>query len=76
MADADGWRALGCAILLRAWRDAAHGNGHSSDARLFLDSDGARWLVALMDLDGQLVDDIKATLPPAAWVQLALSLEV
>lgn len=70
------WRALGCAILLRAWRDAAHGNGHSSEARQFLTGDGARWLVALLDLDSQIVDDIRAELPKAMWEQLALDLEV
>ena len=70
------WQALGCAILLRAWRDAAHGNGHSSEARQFLNGDGARWLVGLLDLDGGLVDEIRAELPPVLWVQLALNLEV
>jgi hypothetical protein len=71
----DGWRALGCAILLRAWRDAAHGNGHSSEARAFLESDGAAWLIALLDLDSQIMDNIRAELPPVLWVQLALALE-
>ena len=85
----DGWQRLGCAILWRAWKDAHSTNGWkdareaglspgltlSDDARAFLQSDGARWLIALLDLDGGIVDDIRAELPPVLWEQLALSLE-
>ena len=65
-----GWRALGCAVLVRAWRDTHDRNGAKAaraagispdiglagDARLFLESDGARWLVALLDLDPAGID--------------------
>lgn len=85
-----GWQRLGCAILWMAWKDAHSTNGWreareagispgvtlSGDARLFLESDGAAWLIALLELDCQIVDDLRAQLPPVLWEQLALSLEV
>ena len=60
------WRHLPCAVLLRAYRDTASTNGDKAareaglppgvalaqDARAFLESDGAAWLVAALDLDG------------------------
>ena len=75
-----GWRRLGCAILLRAWRDAHTRNGHQAarklglppgatlagDARAFLASEGARWLVAALDLDQAGFEHALAELPPAA----------
>jgi hypothetical protein len=83
------WRRLGCAVLLRAWRDAHNRNGHKAareiglpvgvtlagDARAFLESDGALWLAALLELDAGIVDDIRAELAPAEWRQLALVLK-
>jgi hypothetical protein len=47
----NGWRRLAVAVLLRAYKDAAHGNGHSQEARRFLAGDGTRWLALALDLD-------------------------
>ena len=60
-----GWRRLGAAVLVRAWRDVHNTNGHKAareagfpygislagDARSFLNGNGARWLVAVLDID-------------------------
>jgi hypothetical protein len=67
----DGWRALACAVLLRAHKDAMDGNGHSQDARCFLGSDGARWLAVALDLDPAGLDHALGELPAAKWKQLS-----
>ena len=60
-----GWRRLSCAVLVRALLDTRSKNGAKAareaglppgltlagDARSFLRSDGARWLVLALDLD-------------------------
>lgn len=69
------WRRLGCAVIWRAWLDAKSGNGQSSDARLFLESDGAAWLLGLLELPPALAQAIAGELPPACWVQLAMELD-
>jgi len=46
-----GWRRLGCAILLRAYKDAVAGNGYSGEARQFLASPAAWSIVKLLGLD-------------------------
>ncbi len=51
MPELAGWRRLGCAILLRAYKDAAAGNGHALEARQFLASPAARGIVKLLGLD-------------------------
>ena len=85
-----GYRRLACAVLWRAWADAHSTNGTKAareagiprgvsladDARAFLESDGAGWLLALLELDGRILDGIRAELPRASWEQLALNLEV
>ncbi len=72
--DLAGWRRLGCAILLLAYRDAHEGNGHSQDARRFLAGDGARRLVAWLELDAGGLAVALQDLPPPAYEQLALPL--
>lgn len=85
-----GYRRLACAILLRAWADCHSTNGAkwakeagiypatlAGDARAFLESDGAAWLVAVLDdLDPRALDRLRATFPPAEWGQLPFDLEV
>ena len=82
----DGYRRLGCAILLRAWSDCYNTNGDKAaraagipvvvglagDARAFLQSDAAQWLVAVLDLDRAGLDRALGELPPAEWSQLRL----
>jgi len=72
--DLPGWRRLGCAILLLAYRDAHEGNGHSQDARQFLAGPGARRLVAWLELDAGGLAVALQDLPPPAYEQLALPL--
>ena len=81
--DLDGWQALGCAILARAFDDAVCTNGHKAaqelglppgvgladDARHFLAGDGARLLWSLLDLDPGESDRRLAAVPRAAHVQ-------
>lgn len=66
------WRALACEILLLAFRDVRRGNGHSADARSFLDSDGARWLVTSLDIDEGALRSALAALPAPTWSQMEL----
>ncbi len=86
----DGWRALGCAVLLRAWSDTRNNNGHKAareagiptgitlaqDARSFLHGDGARWLVAALDLDQDGLDHALDGMPRPEFEQLTLPWEV
>ncbi len=72
--DLAGWRRLGCAILLLAYKDAREGNGHSQDARQFLAGDGARRLVAWLDLDAAGLAVALGDLPAPTWEQLTLPL--
>jgi hypothetical protein len=83
-----GWRALGCAVLLQAHKDAQSTNGDkaareaglppgvtlSSDARQFLASGGAAWLCAALDLDPRAPAQAVGNLPPPDYEQMALSL--
>ena len=69
-----GWRRLGCAVLVRAWRDTHSTNGDkaareaglpkgttlAADARQFLESDGARGLVLALDLGPEGLDRVLA----------------
>ena len=64
------WRHLGCAILTRALRDAADGNGYSGEAIEFLKSHGARHLVELMDLEPALLKMATERLPPPMQPEL------
>lgn len=69
----DNWRALACAVVIRAHKDAVAGNGHSFEARSWLAGDGARWLVALLDdLDVAGLGHALARLPSPTYEQLAL----
>lgn len=84
--DLDGWQALGCAILARAFEDAHQARGHrdaraagyppgvslADGARHFLDGDGARQLWALLGLDPAELDRRLAMLPRATCIQPAL----
>ena len=67
-----GWRRLGCKILVQAYRDAAEGNGHSTDARRWLASGGAVDLVQLLELDRAGLESALAGLPAPAGEQLQL----
>ena len=86
-AEVIGWRRLACAVIVQACRDAHNTNGHqaagglglppgqslSDDAKNFLHSSGADWLVSLLDdldLDG--LERLRAEVSPAEWVQCAL----
>ena len=74
---AEGYRRLACAVLVQAYRDSLNPDGHrvtrvagstfgvtsAEEARSFLQADGARWLVALLDLDPTLLDYALAKLP-------------
>jgi len=68
----ESWRRLGCAVLTRAYKDAAHGNGHSQEARHWLAGDDARWWVGLLDLDPAGLDYALAGLPLPDYEQLRL----
>jgi hypothetical protein len=68
----DGWRRLACAILLRAVRDAADGNGHSWEARQWLGGPAARELVSLLDLDPAGLDRVLAGVPRPRYEQPSL----
>jgi len=69
----DPWRALGCAILLRAYHDAlAGGPLAGAEARRWLAGDGGRLLAAALDLDPGGLDRALACLPRPAAEQLAL----
>lgn len=46
-----GWRRLAAAVLLQAVEDARNGNGHSAEARAFLQGAEAGDLVLALDLD-------------------------
>ena len=77
-------------MVLQAWRDCHNTNGAKAareagispgvglagDARLFLESDGAAWLLALLELDAGTIDEIRSVLPPVKWRQLPLFVEV
>jgi hypothetical protein len=90
VSEAAAWQRLALAVLVRAWADAHSTNGAKAarelglspgvgladDARLFLESDGAAWLLALLEMDGTLIERIRHELPPLEWRQLALGLEV
>jgi len=65
------WRQLGCAILLRAVKDAKSANGHSHDARRFLAGPG-RDLVSALGMDAGGVDDLLAGLPEPVQMELDL----
>jgi hypothetical protein len=80
------WRRLGCAVLVQAWRDAHNTNGAraaaelglpagltlAGDARAFLQSDGAAWLVLALDLDPAGLDQALGGLRPSKWGQLRI----
>lgn len=74
--DLDGWRALGVAILAQAVADYESGAGRiGTDARQWLGSTGARWLVAALDLDPAAeckINEWIDALPGAAYQQAAL----
>lgn len=66
------YRALGCAILLQAVHDARSGNGKGAEARAWLASDSARWLVHALDLDVAGLDFALSGLPGPRCEQLPL----
>ena len=88
MTDPEGqaWRRLGCAVLLRAWADCHNTNGDrdaralglprgltlAGDARAFLQSPGARWLVLALELDPEGLDHALGGLGPSEVGQLRL----
>lgn len=73
-------------MLLRAWADAHNTNGDrdaralglprgltlAGDARQFLESDGAAWLVLALELDPAGLDHALGGLGPSEWRQLRL----
>ena len=67
-----GYRRLACAVLIRAYRDAAEGNGHSAAARAWLASSGAVDLVNLLELDPAGLARAVDALPEPRAVQLPL----
>ena len=80
----DGWRALACEILHRAFLDTKSRGGEKAardacipagvsladDARSFLHSDGGRWLWLMLELDGSLFDEALAGVPRVDFEQL------
>ena len=73
MATPDPWRALSCAILLRAYHDAQAGDPlDGAEARRWLAGNGGRGLVAALDLDPAGLDRALACLPRPAAEQMAL----
>ena len=86
LAGARGCRRLALAILLRAWRDLASSDGAQAtraeglppgvtladDARTFLESDGARWLLLISEIDPSGLDAALGDLLPTERRQLRL----
>ncbi len=58
-----GWRRLAAAVLLRALEDARDGNGHSAEARAFLQSAQAGDLVLALDLEPADLERVIGGLP-------------
>jgi hypothetical protein len=70
------WRRLAVEVLVQAWRDAHNQNGRraardlglpegvtlADDARQWLASEGARWLVMALDLEGEMGEEVLARL--------------
>jgi hypothetical protein len=65
-----GWRRLSAAVLLRAYFDAKDGNGHSAEARAFLESEGAGGLLAELGIDPARLGAVVEGLPEPAQPML------
>ena len=83
-----GWQTLACRVLEQAYRDSQNTNGQgaareiglsagltlASDSWAFLRSDGARWLMGLLDLEPGMLDRVMQEMPEPEWGHLVTEL--